>query len=178
MPLNEFSIPALGGLSPLYSSQLVASGGVATIYIQVPCTTTGLLCQRMATACTGLAAFCACFISLPPSPLVDAVFPFLLQYMLEQSDFLVVGVVGKQGVGKSTVMSLLAGTRTGAPKYVIATTAITIATIRARAVYNVVNHALIVTDYRVNGHIFIITVSCHSNKTTAVTYCSNHRWLQ
>lgn len=43
--------------------------------------------------------------------------------MLEQSDFLVVGVVGKQGVGKSTVMSLLAGTRTGAPKYVtIATT--------------------------------------------------------
>lgn len=37
-------------------------------------------------------------------------------YMLEQSDFLVVGVIGKQGVGKSTVMSLLAGTRTGAPK--------------------------------------------------------------
>lgn len=50
--------------------------------------------------------------------------------MLEQSDFLVVGVVGKQGVGKSTVMSLLAGTRTGAPKYVtIATAAVTVATV-------------------------------------------------
>ncbi len=36
--------------------------------------------------------------------------------MQDQSDFLVVGVVGKQGVGKSTVMSLLAGTRTGAGK--------------------------------------------------------------
>ncbi len=38
--------------------------------------------------------------------------------MQDQSDFLVVGVVGKTGVGKSTVMSLLAGTRTGAGKYV------------------------------------------------------------
>ena len=44
--------------------------------------------------------------SLPPS----------LQYLLEQSDFLVVGVIGKQGVGKSTIMSLLAGTRTGSGK--------------------------------------------------------------
>ncbi|XP_065830391.1 nonsense-mediated mRNA decay factor SMG9-like [Oscarella lobularis] len=32
--------------------------------------------------------------------------------LLEQSDFLVVGVLGNQGVGKSTVMSLLAGSRT------------------------------------------------------------------
>lgn len=37
---------------------------------------------------------------------------------MEQSDFLVVGVLGKQGVGKSTVMSLLAGTRTGSGRYV------------------------------------------------------------
>ena len=29
--------------------------------------------------------------------------------LLDQSDFLVVGVMGLQGVGKSTVMSLLAG---------------------------------------------------------------------
>lgn len=36
--------------------------------------------------------------------------------LLEQSDFLVVGVLGKQGVGKSTIMSLLAGTRTGSGK--------------------------------------------------------------
>lgn len=36
--------------------------------------------------------------------------------MLEQSDFLVVGALGKQGVGKSTVMSLLTGTRTGSGK--------------------------------------------------------------
>jgi hypothetical protein len=33
--------------------------------------------------------------------------------LIDQSDFLVVGVLGRQGVGKSTVMSLLAGTRTG-----------------------------------------------------------------
>lgn len=39
-----------------------------------------------------------------------------LQYLLEQSDFLVVGVVGRQGVGKSSVMSLLAGSRTGSGK--------------------------------------------------------------
>ncbi len=39
--------------------------------------------------------------------------------MLDQSDFLVVGVIGKQGVGKSTVMSLLAGTRTGANRYAV-----------------------------------------------------------
>lgn len=42
--------------------------------------------------------------------------------MQDQSDFLVVGVIGKQGVGKSTVMSLLAGTRTGAGKYVVLAT--------------------------------------------------------
>lgn len=40
----------------------------------------------------------------------------LLQYLLEQSDFLVVGVLGRQGVGKSTVMSILAGSRTGSGK--------------------------------------------------------------
>ena len=38
------------------------------------------------------------------------------QSLLEQSDFLVVGALGKQGVGKSTIMSLLAGTRTGSGK--------------------------------------------------------------
>ena len=43
-------------------------------------------------------------------------FPWAPQSLLEQSDFLVVGVLGKQGVGKSTVMSLLAGTRTGSGK--------------------------------------------------------------
>ena len=39
-----------------------------------------------------------------------------LQYLLDQSDFLVVGVVGRQGVGKSSIMSLLAGSRTGSGK--------------------------------------------------------------
>ena len=39
-----------------------------------------------------------------------------MQYLLEQSDFLVVGVLGRQGVGKSSVMSLLAGSRTGSGK--------------------------------------------------------------
>ena len=39
-----------------------------------------------------------------------------MQYLLDQSDFLVVGVVGRQGVGKSSVMSLLAGSRTGSGK--------------------------------------------------------------
>ena len=33
----------------------------------------------------------------------------LADYLLEQSDYLVVGVLGKRGVGKSTLMSLLAG---------------------------------------------------------------------
>ena len=32
---------------------------------------------------------------------------------MDQSDFLVVGSLGRQGVGKSTIMSVLAGTRTG-----------------------------------------------------------------
>eukprot|EP00731_Ephydatia_muelleri_P009456 Em0005g42a len=36
--------------------------------------------------------------------------------LVDQGDFLVVGVLGKEGVGKSTIMSLLAGTRTGATK--------------------------------------------------------------
>lgn len=40
-----------------------------------------------------------------------------LQHLMDQSDFLVAGVLGKQGVGKSTVMSLLAGTRTGSARY-------------------------------------------------------------
>lgn len=39
-----------------------------------------------------------------------------MEYLLDQSDFLVVGVVGRQGVGKSSVMSLLAGSRTGSGK--------------------------------------------------------------
>lgn len=41
---------------------------------------------------------------------------YAVQYLLDQSDFLVVGVVGRQGVGKSSVMSLLAGSRTGSGK--------------------------------------------------------------
>ena len=48
--------------------------------------------------------------------ILNIIFSLLSQFMQEQSDFLVVGVLGKQGVGKSTVMSLLAGTRTGAGK--------------------------------------------------------------
>ena len=56
----------------------------------------------------------------PPPSLPSPLTPIpSLQYMLEQSDFLVVGVIGKQGVGKSTVMSLLAGTRTGSGKLVL-----------------------------------------------------------
>jgi protein SMG9 len=35
----------------------------------------------------------------------------LAEFLQEQSDFLVVGVLGKQGVGKSTLMSMLAGNR-------------------------------------------------------------------
>ncbi|XP_003386367.1 PREDICTED: protein SMG9-like [Amphimedon queenslandica] len=35
------------------------------------------------------------------------------EYLMDQSDFLVVGSLGRQGVGKSTIMSMLAGTRTG-----------------------------------------------------------------
>lgn len=31
-----------------------------------------------------------------------------LEYLSDQSDFLVVGVIGYQGVGKSTILSLLA----------------------------------------------------------------------
>jgi protein SMG9 len=38
---------------------------------------------------------------------------------MEQSDFLVVGAIGRQGVGKSSVMSLLAGSRTGSGKPVM-----------------------------------------------------------
>ena len=60
-------------------------------------------------------------LSLPPSPLLPAsphlpaCMP-LVQSLLEQGDFLVVGALGSQGVGKSTIMSLLAGTRTGSGK--------------------------------------------------------------
>lgn len=39
-----------------------------------------------------------------------------LDYLLDQQDFLVVGCVGAQGVGKSTIMSLL----TSNYKYVLA----------------------------------------------------------
>ncbi len=35
----------------------------------------------------------------------------LLEFMCDQPDFLVVGVLGKKGVGKSTLMSLLAGSK-------------------------------------------------------------------
>ena len=35
----------------------------------------------------------------------------LLDYLVEQPDFLVVGVLGKKGCGKSTIMSLLAGSK-------------------------------------------------------------------
>jgi hypothetical protein len=42
-----------------------------------------------------------------------------LEYLMEQSDFLVVGAIGRQGVGKSSVMSLLAGSRTGSGKPVM-----------------------------------------------------------
>ena len=34
---------------------------------------------------------------------------FFFQMLLDQTDFLVVGVLGLQGSGKSTIMSLLAG---------------------------------------------------------------------
>lgn len=36
---------------------------------------------------------------------------------MEQPDFLVVGCLGLQGVGKSTVMSTLAGSRTGSGRW-------------------------------------------------------------
>jgi ABC-type thiamine transport system ATPase subunit len=57
--------------------------------------------------------------SLAPPPemkgsikLVDETFLFCdgaLEFLLDQSDFIVVGCLGLQGVGKSTIMSLLAG---------------------------------------------------------------------
>ena len=43
-------------------------------------------------------------LDLENSALVDA----CLEYLSDQNDFLVVGVVGYQGVGKSTILSLLA----------------------------------------------------------------------
>ena len=54
----------------------------------------------------------------PPPPLSLSLFLSLSlwQYLMEQSDFLVVGAIGRQGVGKSSVMSLLAGSRTGSGK--------------------------------------------------------------
>jgi protein SMG9 len=36
-----------------------------------------------------------------------------LEYLLDQSEFLVIGCIGLQGVGKSTIMSLLAGNEFG-----------------------------------------------------------------
>ena len=36
---------------------------------------------------------------------------------MEQPDFLVVGCLGLQGVGKSTIMSILAGSRTGSGRW-------------------------------------------------------------
>ena len=39
----------------------------------------------------------------------DISFCFVFQMLLDQTDFLVVGVLGLQGSGKSTIMSLLAG---------------------------------------------------------------------
>jgi ABC-type thiamine transport system ATPase subunit len=44
--------------------------------------------------------------------LVDEAFQFCdgaLEFLLDQNDFMVVGCLGLQGVGKSTFMSLLAG---------------------------------------------------------------------
>ena len=51
----------------------------------------------------------------PPSlfPLIPPPCPSCPQSLMEQPDFLVVGCLGLQGVGKSTVMSILAGSRTG-----------------------------------------------------------------
>ena len=43
----------------------------------------------------------------------DVCFVVCTQNLMEQPDFLVVGCLGLQGVGKSTIMSLLAGSRTG-----------------------------------------------------------------
>jgi len=56
-------------------------------------------------------------LALPPEvkgsvKLVDEAFQFCdgcLEFLLEQNDFMVVGCLGLQGVGKSTFMSLLAG---------------------------------------------------------------------
>lgn len=42
-----------------------------------------------------------------PVRLVRLVFPIASQYLLDQTDVLVVGVLGLQGTGKSMVMSLL-----------------------------------------------------------------------
>jgi translation initiation factor RLI1 len=36
---------------------------------------------------------------------------FRLKFLQDQTDFLVVGIIGKQGVGKSTIMSLLSGNK-------------------------------------------------------------------
>jgi protein SMG9 len=42
-----------------------------------------------------------------PVRLVRLMFPIAPQYLLDQTDVLVVGVLGLQGTGKSMVMSLL-----------------------------------------------------------------------
>ena len=60
-------------------------------------------------------------LALPPQmkgsvKLVDESFQLCdscLEYLLDQNDFIVVGCLGPQGVGKSTIMSLLAGSQPG-----------------------------------------------------------------
>ena len=41
-----------------------------------------------------------------------------VQSLMDQPDYLVVGCLGMQAVGKSTVMSILAGTKTGSGRSV------------------------------------------------------------
>ena len=44
------------------------------------------------------------------SPIFQKLFnEYILQMLVDQTDFLVIGVIGGQGVGKSTILSLLAG---------------------------------------------------------------------
>ena len=64
----------------------------------------------------GLSTMCMHVYYMPSVMYIHTLYSLLKQYLLDQSDFLVVGVVGRQGVGKSSVMSLLAGSRTGSGK--------------------------------------------------------------